>query len=700
MRISLCFGGAVVASLLVAVGAALAASAHDDPLQDGADGRNWPSYGRTYGEQHYSPLEQVNQSNVAKLGLAWSLDLQPGGTTTQPIEIDGVVYAATGYSVVHAIDAVTGTLLWKYDPEVWKTAAHKLRGGWGSRGIAWWRGKVYTVTQDGFVIALDAKSGRRLWATPTLDKSDSTYVSGAPRVFDGTLIIGNAGDAGVNRGLVTAIDAESGKVRWRFWTVPGNPADGYDSDAMKMAAKTWSGEWWKFGGGGTTWNAFSYDPDTHTVFVGTDNGYPYNHRVRSAGKGDNLFIASVVALDVNTGNYKWHYQANPADDWDYSFVMDMEFADLKIDGKMHKVLMSAPKNGFYYIIDRVNGSLLSAQPYVHVNWASSIDVKTGRPIENPKARYRDGTFVGWPSSFGGHNWQPMAYSPKTGLTYIPIVDMGGSFTDDGSPLNWKAPEDMRAGGTVNVGFGVKNGGPHEGTAAILAWDPIKQAEVWRVDRPSMVPTGIIATGGDLVFQGSVDSKFSAYNAKDGALLWSFDTHAPAMSPPISYSVNGRQYVTVLTGLGSVISSWGPMLQKYQIDYKTLERRVLTFSLDGSARLPSKRPIDFSKPADPAFRASPESIAAGSAVFNGRCAVCHGFGAVSAGFAPDLRRSAVPLSKDAFEAVVLKGALRQSGMPMYDNLSQAELAATRDYIRAQAHDPSTDVVSETSGMSMK
>lgn len=687
-------------SLLVGGGAISAERADrlqsGDPLSDTADGTNWPSYGRSYGEQHFSPLSQINQNNVSRLKLAWFLDLQPGGTTTQPIEVNGVLYFSMGYSVVHAVDAASGKLLWKFDPETYKTAAQKMRTGWGSRGIGWWRNKVYAVTHDGFVIALDAKSGMRLWSTPTLDKSDSTYVSGPPRIFGGIVVVGNAGDSGINRGLVTAIDAQTGKVLWRFWTVPGNPADGYDK-VMAMAAKTWSGEWWKYGGGGTPWNAFSYDPATQTIFVGTDNGYPYNHRVRSAGEGDNLFIASVIALDAKTGAYKWHYQANPADDWDYSFVMDLELADLVIDGRKRKVLMSAPKNGFYYVIDRTNGRLISAKPFVKVNWAYSINRVTGRPVENPASRYQNETFVGWPSSFGGHNWQPMAYSPKSRLAYIPIVEMGGTFTDDPAP--WTPPNDVRAGGTVTVTFGVKDGGPHEGTAALLAYDPVAQSPVWRVERPSMVPTGVIATGGNLVFQGSVDGKFAAFSATDGAPLWSYDTQGPAMAPPLSYSVKGRQYVTILTGLGSVISSWGPLLQRYGIDYRTLERRVLTFALDGTAALPAKRSPDLSKPADPDFKPDAESVSKGSALFNGRCALCHGFGAVSAGFAPDLRRSAIPLSQDAFQAVVQKGALTPNGMPEFDTLSPEELRAMRDYIRYQAHDAALDKPSQSTGMSM-
>lgn len=668
-------------------------------LLDSSGGADWPAYGRTYGEQHYSPLDQINADNVGRLGLAWSLDLPPGNTVTQPIAVDGVIYFAMGYSLVHAVDAVTGKLLWTYDPEVYKTAGPKQRAGWGSRGIAWWNGKVYTVTHDGFVIALDAKSGRPLWKTPTIDKDDSSYVTGAPRIFDGKLIIGNAGDFGAVRGYATALDAETGKQLWRFWIVPGDPAKGFENKAMEMAAKTWSGEWWKFGGGGTPWNSFTYDPETDTIFIGTGNGYPYNHRIRSAGKGDNLFLSSVVALDAKTGAYKWHYQANPAETWDFTFTMDMELADLVIDGKLRKVLMSAPKNGFYYVIDRTNGKLISAEPFVKVNWASKIDLVSGRPVENPGARYKDPIVIR-PTALGGHSWQPMSYNPKTGLVYLPANELAARLSDDGSDASWMPPKDVRVGGGgFAADFKLKDGGPGNVTSSLIAWDPVRQKPVWRVQAPRMVPAGVISTGGGLVFQGAIDSRFSAYSAADGRRLWSFDTRAPSVAPPISFSVKGRQYVTVLTGFGTSSSTWGPMLQRYRLDYRTMARRVLTFALDGKSVLPPKMEPDWSKPNDPDYKPDPSSAGAGAAVYIQHCSLCHGFQAVSAGMAPDLRRSAIPLSEEAFAAVVRDGALQPNNMPKFDNLSAKNLADLRQYIRAEAHNPASDKETEDPGIAM-
>ncbi|MGV3768538.1 MAG: PQQ-dependent dehydrogenase, methanol/ethanol family [Sphingobium phenoxybenzoativorans] len=669
-------------------------------LLDNSGGADWSGYGRTYGEQHYSPLDQVNAGNVERLGLAWSLDLPAGNTVTQPIAVDGVIYFAMGYSFVHAVDALTGKLLWSYDPEVYKTAGPKQHAGWGSRGIAWWNGKVYTVTHDGFVIALDAKTGKPLWKVPTLDKDDSSYVTGAPRIFDGKLIIGNSGDYGAVRGHATAIDAETGKRLWRFWVVPGDPAKGFENEAMAMAAKTWSGEWWKFGGGGTPWNAFTYDPETDTVFIGTGNGYPYNHRVRSQGKGDNLFLASVVAVDAKTGKYKWHYQANPGETWDFTFTQDMPLADLNIDGKPRKVLMAAPKNGFYYIIDRITGKLISAEPFVDVNWASKIDLGTGRPVENPEARYANPAVVR-PTSLGGHNWQPMSYNPKTGLVYLPANELSARLSDDGSGAGWLPPTDVTVGGGPGfvADFKVKDGGPRNYTSSLIAWDPVQQKLMWRVQAPRMVPAGVVSTGGGLVFQGGIDSRFSAYSAVDGKRLWSFDTQAPSVAPPITFSVKGRQYVTVLTGFGTSSSSGGAMLQRYRLDYRTMARRVLTFALDGKAVLPPKVEPDWSKPADPDYRPNPALASQGAAIYAQHCTLCHGFGAVAAGMAPDLRRSFIPLSEETFLAVVRDGILQPNNMPKFDNISAKDLAAVRQYIRAQAHNPESDKETEDFGQAM-
>ena len=695
-------GGVLLSLCVAACGQAPTASPSARLLDDRSDGADWPSYGRTNGQQHYSPLAQLNRGNIARLSLAWSLDYAPGGNMSQPIAVDGVIYFTSSYSIVHAVDAVTGKLLWQYDPQA-RTAANRRAGGgwagWGARGIGWWNGKIFAVTKYGDVIALDARTGKPLWTTPTEERDDVSYVTGAPHIFNGVLVIGNAGDNGKVRGRVVGIDAETGKELWRFHVVPGDPAKGFASDAEAMAAKTWSGDWWKFGGNGTPWNAFSFDPETGLVYIGTGNGYPYNHRFRSEGKGDNLFLSSIVALDLKTGAYKWHYQAAPADTWDWTMVHDLQLADLEIGGKPRKVLLTAAKNGFFYVLDRVTGELLSAEPFTKVTWATKVDLKTGRPVEAPNARYENGTFVGWPSSWGAHNVQPMAYDPGTKLTYIPIVQMGGSWTDASRGAVWNPPQQVPSG--MVPSFGIENtGDPRENTAALIAWDPVRQKEVWRVQAPRMIPVGVAATAGGLVFQGAIDGTFNAYDALTGKRLWSFDTGAPVLSPPVTFSAHGKQYVSVLTGVGNTAASWGRMYQSYRYDYRTTPKRLLIFALDGKAVLPPRQAADWSKPADPDYRPDPAAAQAGAITYIGNCAACHGFAAVSGGAAPDLRRSGVPLSEEAFAQVVHEGLLEENGMPRFSMLTARQLAELRQYIRAQAHDPLMDKETKTPGMALR
>ena len=672
-----------------------------DPMVDGADAANWPSYGRTYGEQHYSPLDQINADSVNKLGLAWSLDLPVGNSTTQPIEVDGVIYFARAYSVVDAVDALTGKLLWEYDPKVPEhlDAEGRPLMGWGSRGIGWWKGKVYTVTNGGRLIAIDTRTGKPVWEKQVIDADDISFYTMAPRVFDGVVIVGNSGDNGRMRGHATAYDAETGKKLWRFWVVPGDPQKGFERPELEMAAKTWAGEWWKYGGNGAPWNAFTYDPETGTLFIGTGNGFPYNKRLRSEGKGDNLFLSSIVALDLKTGKYKWHYQAVPGDMWDSTLTQDIQLADLEIDGKPRKVLLTAPKNGFFFVIDRITGEFISAEPFVKVNWATGYDPKTGRPNVNPAALYPKGTtFTGWPTVFGGHNWQAMAYSPQTKLTYIPTVDLGGTFTDNTDHTVWD-PEHGRISTGVDTTGDVDDGRPEEGTAALVAWDPVTQKRVWRVQAPYMVPAGVMATGGGLVFQGGVDGQLSAYSATDGKKLWSYDMKAPGVIAPITYSIKGKQYVTILTGTSGVPAAWGRPVESLKMDYRTLPRRVLTFALDGKATLPPRQAVDLKKPEDPDYRADPKLAKAGLELYGAMCAVCHGYEAVSGGRAPDLRFSAVPLDTDTFAAIVRDGALLPAGMPKFAGLSDEELKALSQYVRAQAHDPSLDKQKNKTGMTI-
>lgn len=654
-------------------------------LLDNSGGDEWPAFGRTYGEQHYSPLDQINKGTVEKLGLAWSFDLGPGNPVSGPLAADGKLFTGTGYSVVRAFDPRDGKLLWQYDPEATKVAGKRLRMGWGIRGIAYWNGKVYTGTQDGRLLALDASNGRLLWSAMTLEEGgDDLFISGPPRVFDGKIIIGNGGaDQASVRGFVTTYDAETGEFLWRFYTVPGNPADGFEDEAQAMAAKTWAGEWWKHGGGGTVWNAMTYDAEQDLILLGVGNGAPWNHRIRSAGEGDNLFLSSIVALDAKTGKYRWHYQTNPGETWDYNASMDMQLAELDIAGEPRKVVMTAPKNGFFYVIDRTNGQLISAEKIAKVTWATHIDIASGRPVEVPESRYPDGsTFVLWPSPMGAHSWMPMAYNPERKVVYIPAIEAATAYNDVGIDIeNYQRVGGNAVDGGTNPNFVVKDAGPTNGTSSLLAWDPIKQKKVWQVPNPGPWNGGILATAGDLVFQGRFDQRFNAYDAGSGERLWSFPTQAAVLAPPITYRVDGVQYVTVLTGMGTSAAAFGALLPS-NADYRTEPKRVLTFALGAQQTLPAQPVVELKPVEDPGFVEPAEINIGGLITYGRRCAICHGVDVIAAGQAPDLRTSKIPQSMESFSAIVRGGALVERGMPRFEELTDAEMADLQEYVRTE------------------
>ena len=660
-------------------------------LADEQDGTNWPAYGRTFSENHFSPLEQIAPANVGRLGLAWSFDLEtPLRADAQPLEADGVVYVASGLSVVQAIDAVSGKRLWRYDPDVASVGGAKLQSGWGIRGLALWKDRVIVGTQDGRLLGLDARTGTPAWSVQTLDKSvdalGEATITGAPRVFNGKVIIGFGGAERWARGAVSCFDAETGRFLWRFYTVPGDPRKGFENPTMAMAAKTWTGEWWKYGGGGTAWNAMTYDPEFNRIYIGTGNGGPWNGRIRNPGHGDNLFLASIVALDADTGKYAWHYQQNPDEVWDYNSTMDIALATLTVDGRSRKVLMQAPKNGFYYVIDRATGKLVSAGKIGVVSWARGIDLRTGRPIENPGIRYEDGPVLQWPGTYGTHNWQPMSFSPRTKLAYIPTIHQADIYSHEGIGSDWQP-----ARHAWNTGQGAS--GPltlpvTEFSSKLQGWDPVAQKAVWQVPTPGIINGGTMATGGGLVFQGHIDGTFNAYDAADGKLLWTFPAGVSVLGAPISYAVRGRQYVTVMAGPPSGSpSATLPMQARFGWQYRNQPRLLLTFALGGNARLArAARP----EPAEPlisdGLRVMPAVAAKGDAIFNMQCMTCHGIGAVASGGAPDLRASVVPLDAGAFAAIVAGGALLKQGMPAFPDLAPADILAIRHYIRQQAAAP--------------
>ena len=679
----ICAAGTLLALTLGAARSHAASSMSN--LDMGMKPGNWESFGRTAGEDHYSPLTQISDTTIRALKLAWYVDLPPGNTVSGPVEVDGTLYIATGYSIVRALDSVTGRIKWTYDPKAPEAAGRKLRQGWGIRGLAYSKGRLFIATHDGRLQALDANTGRVLWSALTVDPNDVRFISGAPRAFDNRVLIGHGGaDVGSIRGYVDCYDGVSGKHLWRFYTVPGNPADGFENEAMKMAAKTWFGTWWEKGGGGTVWNSITYDPDFNAFYLGVGNGAPWNRKVRSEGKGDNLFLASVVAVDADTGAYRWHYQENPGESWDYNASMDMELATLTIEGKPRKVLMTAPKDGFFYVIDRTDGKLISAQPFAKVNWASKIDIATGRPVEMPNIRYENGETTMWPGPVGAHSWMPMSFNEKTGLVYLPTIELPAGYNDTTiDPKTWKRTPGNAVDGAVVPSFTPNL--PGAGTSYLQAWDPVRQRAAWRVPNPSFWNGGTMTTAGNLVFQGQIDSKFNAYTADTGHLVWTFDAGAAVIAPPISYSVGDKQYVTVMSGNDTSGAAFGLLFKQYGIDYRTQRRRVLTFALGGTAKLPPSTPIAAFVPAvDAEYRTNDASATRGALKYAQYCAVCHGVAVIAGGHAPDLRSSAMPLSDTAFKTVVQEGTLIHNGMPRFEEFTDEESTDIRQYIRSEAH----------------
>ncbi len=640
---------------------------------------DWPNFGGDGSEQHYSALDQIALNNIGQLKLAWYADLEPGFSVSAPVKGGDKLFTTTGHSHIRAFDAASGKLLWQYDANVREIAQSPLHMSWGNKGIAWESGRVFVATTDGRVIALDDKTGKPLWETRQFELSELRNNNGAPRVFDGKVIVGHGGaDISPIRGYVTAYNAATGKQLWRFYAVPGDPSKPAESKAEEIMRPTWKGDWFGKGGGGTAWNAFSYDAELNLIYLGLGNGFPYNHLMRSPGGGDNLFLASIVAVNADTGDYVWHYQVCPAEQWDCTAVQDMTIATLNISGKPRKVVMQAPKNGFFYVLDAATGEFISAEKIAKVTWAEKIDA-AGHPVENPAIRYQDkpGLFELWPGPQGAHSWLPQAFSPRTGLVYIPIMEIGA----------WIGPPPPNPSGiTAHMGVTMIPDAelPDSRRSFLKAWDPIAQKEAWNIELPGDWPGGVLATAGDLVFQGRMDGQLIAYDAKTGKQVWSFKTIAPVVAPPISYSVNGKQYVTVLTGSGS---QGGGILATGNAAFRTdyaLPRHVLTFAIDGTAALPAFEMPEQKPLADPDFKPEPDRVMAGAMAFaNNACIVCHGMNAIGGGAAPDLRFSPMILNAEVFKAVVKDGLLKARGMPPSPHISDEALEQIRHYLRMRA-----------------
>jgi quinohemoprotein ethanol dehydrogenase len=649
--------------------------------------QNWITHGGNWQEHRFSILSQINTDNVSQLKPAWSFDYDTTrGQESTPLVIDGVMYVTTAWSKVYALDAKTGTQLWFFDPKVPGAAGVPTCCDIVNRGVAAYHGNLYLGTIDGRLIALDAASGRQVWSTATTAPGTVYSITGAPRVAHGKVFIGNAGAEFGGRGYVSAYNAENGKLVWRFYTVPGDPAAKPDRAASdealaRVAQPTWFGNWFKYGGGGHVWNALVYDPDFNQVYMATGNGYPWNRTHRSAGKGDNLFLASIVAVDADTGRYKWHYQEVPGEEWDYDSVSDMALIDARIGGETRKVLLHAPKDGFFYVLDRKSGKLLSAEPFIaNINWATHVDLPTGRPDIVAAARYETAPFLGVPGGGGAHNWHPWSYSPAAGLIYIPATES--------STFYQALPDFEYVPGIPHIGINrdAMIHGPETtaaqpattpGAAYLLGWDPVANREVWRQAGRG---NGLLSTAGNLVFQGRTRSgllgELIAFRADNGTRLWSYDTPNAIAAGPVSYSVAGEQYIAVSSGASAL--SFGAAARVRH------PGRMLAFKLNGTATLPPEPPLAPPPPNLPQMVASPEALSVGKARYDLYCARCHGFDTVSANVIPDLRRSPMLADKDAWHTVVIDGVLAERGMVSWAQYLTADDAeAVRAYVAAQA-----------------
>ena len=646
-----------------------------------ATSNDWPTIGLDYAETRFSRLSQINADNVGKLGLVWSYPRESSrGVEATPLVVDGIMYVTASWSVVHAIDARTGKRLWSYDPKVDKEKGYKGCCDVVNRGVALWKGKVFVGVYDGRLVALDAVTGKVAWEKDTLiDKEHSYTITGAPRVFNGKVVIGNGGAEYGARGYVTAYDAESGNQVWRWFTVPGDPSKPFEDDSMAAAAKTWdpAGKWWINGGGGTAWDTITFDPDLNMIYLGTGNGSPWSRNARSPAGGDNLYLASLVALNADTGKYIWHYQETPGDNWDYTSTQPMILADINIDGTPRKVILHAPKNGFFFVIDRTNGKFISAKNFVDVNWATGYDAN-GRPIEVPAAR-GDKPFDSIPGPYGAHNWHPMSFNPQTGLVYLPAQNVPVVVVEDKTwAHNANVPGRPHSGLGWNIGFNLPADPPKSKPfGRLLAWDPVKQKEAWRAEYVSPWNGGTLTTAGNLVFQGTADGRFVAYNAATGAKLWEKPVGSGAVAAASTFMIDGKQYVSIAVGWGGV---FGIMQRATETQSPGT---VYTYAIDGNAP-----PPEFVKYQTEGLLAGvpydPKHVEEGTLLYLSNCVFCHGVPGVDKG---GNVRNLGYVSRETIENlkdIVLKGPFRDQGMPDFTGkLKEADIPKLQAFIQGTA-----------------
>ena len=650
-----------------------------------ANGRttpDWPSYGLDYAETRFSKLAQINEANVKSLGLVWSYDLESTrGVEATPLVVDGIMYVSASWSIVHAIDARTGKRLWTFDPKVAREAGYKGCCDVVNRGVALWGGKVFVGAYDGRLIALDAATGEVIWEKDTvIDRSRPYTITGAPRVFKGKVIIGNGGAEYGVRGYVSAYDAATGALKWRWFTVPGDPSKPFEDASMAKAAKTWdpSGRYWEAGGGGTAWDTLAFDPQLNLMYVGTGNGSPWARSKRSPAGGDNLYLASIVALNPDTGKYVWHYQETPGDNWDYTSTQPMILADLTIGGRLRKVILHAPKNGFFFVIDRTNGQFISAKNFVDVNWATGYDAR-GRPVEIAEARSTDKPYDSIPGPFGAHNWHPMSFNPRTGLVYLPAQNVPLNLMDNKNwTMNGNKPGEPHGGLGWNVAMFANVEPPKSKPfGRLVAWDPVRQREAWRHEHVSPWNGGTLTTAGNLVFQGTADGRFVAYDARTGDKLWEVPTGTGVVAAPATYMVDGKQYVSIAVGWGGV----------YGLAQRATDRQgpgtVYTFAIGGAAPMPEFVKYRLEELVS-GVKYDPGHVKEGTLLYVSNCVFCHGVPGVDrGGNIPNLGY----MKRDVIEHLdtfVFKGPANERGMPDFTGkLTAVDVDKIKAFIQGTA-----------------
>ena len=643
---------------------------------------DWPTTGVDYAETRYSRLDQINAANVKDLGLAWSYNLESTrGVEATPVVVDGIMYVSASWSVVHAIDTRTGNRIWTYDPQIDRSTGFKGCCDVVNRGVALWKGKVFVGAWDGRLIALDAATGKEVWHKNTFEgQKGSLTITGAPRVFKGKVIIGNGGAEYGVRGYITAYDAETGEQKWRWFSVPGDPSKPFEDESMNRAARTWdpSGKWWEAGGGGTMWDSMTFDAELNTMYVGTGNGSPWSHKLRSPKGGDNLYLASIVALDPDTGKYKWHYQETPGDNWDYTSTQPMILADIKIAGKPRKVILHAPKNGFFFVLDRTNGKFISAKNFVPVNWASGYD-KNGKPMNIAAARDGSKPHDAVPGPYGAHNWHPMSFNPQTGLVYLPAQNVPVNLMDDKNwEFNQAGPGKPQSGTGWNTAKFFNAEPPKsQPFGRLLAWDPVAQKAAWSVEHVSPWNGGTLTTAGNVVFQGTADGRLVAYNATSGEKLWETPTGTGVVAAPSTYMVDGKQYVSVAVGWGGV----------YGLAARATERQgpgtVYTFAVGGKAKMPefvAQRTGQLLQ----GVKYDPAKVEAGTMLYVANCVFCHGVPGVDrGGNIPNLGYMDASYIEN-LPNFIFKGPAMARGMPDFTGkLSGDDVESIKAFIQGTA-----------------